>query len=135
MGKLLAVFAILGVAGLMGGFFLFLQWQDRQTHMQLTQAAEWLMDRTERMPIAGGWKVDAVKPRENGVEIHMVVPEDQAVAILGKPPVSRRAALSPGCPTAEEAIWNMLPGGALISVSAVSASGKLVANAVCSGPS
>jgi hypothetical protein len=135
MGKLVAVFAILGVAGLMGGLFLFLQWQDRQTHARLAAAADWLMERNERLPIADGWKVDVVQPREHGVEIHMVVPEDQAATLLGKPPLNRRASLGPGCPTPEEAIWGMLPGGAIISVAAVSASGKPVANAVCSGPS
>ena len=135
MGKLVAVVAVVGVAGLMGGLFFFLQWQDRQARGQLAAAAEWLKERNERMPIAGGWKMDGVKPRERGVEIRLVVPEAEATTMLGKPELNRRAALRPGCPQPEEAVWGMLPDGALISVSAVSASGKPVANAVCSGPS
>lgn len=135
MGKVVAIVAVVGIAGLMGGLYAFLQWQDRKTQEQLTVAAEWLMERNERMPMTDGWKVNAVQPLERGVEIRLVVPEDQAVAIMGKPPLNRRAALHPGCPHPAEAVWGMLPEGALISISAVSVSGKPVANAVCSGPS
>ncbi len=135
MGKVVAVVAVLGIAGLMGGLYAFLQWQDRKTQEQLAVAAEWLMVRNERLPMTDGWKVNAVQPRDRGVEIRLVVPEDQAAAILGKPPASRRAALNPGCPHTAEAVWGLLPEGALISISAVSVSGKPVASAICSGPS
>ncbi len=135
MGKVVAVVAVFGIAGLMGGLYAFLQWQEGKTQAQLAYAAEWLTVRNERLPMTDGWKLNAVQPRERGVEIRLVVPEDQAVAIMGKPPVNRRAALNPGCPHPAEAVWGMLPEGALISISAVSVSGKPVANAVCSGPS
>ena len=135
MGKLLAVLAVLGIGGLMGGLYMYLQWQERQTHAQLAAAAEWLIQRHQRMPITGGWSLDNVKPSVNSVDIYLSVPEAEARQMLAKTELSRRAALRPGCPTPQEAVWHILPSGATITVSARSARGQPLANAVCSGPS
>lgn len=134
MGKLVAAVAVFSVAGLMGGLYWFLQWQEENTRQQLTAAAEWLIQRNQRAPITGGWSVHSVLAQQNSVEIRIKVPEDQAAQILEKPEISRRAALRPGCPTPQEAVWSMLPSGAMIMVMAESDNGQPLANAVCAGP-
>ncbi len=134
MSKAWLALSVVGVVAVVGALFFFLKSQEQAKQDQLSAAAEWLMLRHERIPMAGGWSVTSVKPNANGVEVHLTVPEPQAATILRKPPVSRVAALRPGCPHPEEAIWTMLPSGMFISVAAQSATGKPLANAVCKGP-
>jgi hypothetical protein len=136
MSKLIGIIAILSVAGLMGGLYYFLQHQQQQeqqqTRDQLAAAAEWLIKRHQRVPLNDGWAVQDVLTIANNVDIQMIVPEGQAATLLTKPDILRRAIMQPGCPAPEEAVWNMLPNGAKITVSTTSATGKTLAAATCS---
>lgn len=106
----LIVVTVLGVTWLL--------WDPGQPVSQ--QAVDWISRYYDEFPIGGGWRVIKIEAEGRIIRVRVVLPDEQAEAIMAMPPGQRLRVMQVACPGGLERIWRLLDTRQDIEITAAS---------------